>query len=70
MVDNVAGFVLVRFFVRCSPGNSDPDCIILIFSEVDGDLTEKEKLSFTSTFRLPERFYCLFTPGSQDSNII
>lgn len=44
MVYNIAGFVLVWFCIWCSPGNSNPDCIILIFSKVDGDLIEKEKL--------------------------
>lgn len=43
MVYNVAGFVLVWFCIRCPPGNSNPDCMILIFSKVDGDLNRKRK---------------------------
>lgn len=43
MVHNIAGFVLVWFFMCCSPGNSNPDGIILIFLKGDGDLIEKEK---------------------------
>lgn len=44
MVYNIAGFVLVWFCVWCSPGNSNPDCIVLIFSKTDGDLYKKKVL--------------------------
>lgn len=43
MVHDIAGFVLVGFFMWCSPGNSNPNCIVLILLKGDGDLIEIEK---------------------------
>lgn len=56
VVHNIAGSVLVGFFMWCSPGNSNPDCIVLILLKGDGDLIEIEKFWFTNTFRNHKHF--------------